>query len=110
MKQFAQSFYKSKQWQETRDYIISKYSGLCQVCQERPAVIVHHKIWLNADNINDYNITLNEDNLIPVCRECHALIHEGDSNSIKPTAKGIVFDIKGKLVKEDNIDSKDIYK
>lgn len=40
-----------------------------------PAEIVHHKIELTPDNIDNPKITLGFDNLEAVCRECHAQIH-----------------------------------
>ena len=36
---------------------------------------VHHKIHLTPKNINDPNITLNWDNLMLLCRDCHAEVH-----------------------------------
>ena len=41
-----------------------------------PAEIVHHKIELTPDNIDNPLITLDFSNLEAVCRECHAQIHE----------------------------------
>jgi len=95
MKPFAEKFYKSKKWIHTRDYIMSKYYGVCQVCKEKPAEIVHHKIWLTPDNINNQDITLGEENLIPVCRDCHALLHNDSST----TTKEVMFDSNGQLIK-----------
>jgi len=40
-----------------------------------PAEIVHHKIELTPDNIDNPKITLGFDNLEAVCRECHSSIH-----------------------------------
>lgn len=94
-KDFAKKFYQSPNWINTRNYIMSKYNYICQKCKERPAEIVHHIIWLNASNINNPEITLGEDNLTPVCRECHALIHEGASATIDE----LKFDIYGNLVR-----------
>lgn len=74
-----------------------EYNGICQKCHDNPAEIVHHKIWLTPQNINDYSITLGRDNLMPVCRECHAVIHEGAS----ATTEGISFDSEGNVVYED---------
>ena len=37
---------------------------------------VHHKVPLTADNINDVNITLNPDNLIYLCKDCHNKEHD----------------------------------
>ena len=94
-KDWAKKFYTSKNWITTRDYMMSKYNFMCQKCKERPAEIVHHIIWLNPSNINNPEITLSEKNLIPVCRECHALIHEG----VSATIDEVMFDAEGNLVK-----------
>ena len=96
-KEWAKKFYQSTSWINTRDYIMSKYHGICQKCYERPAEIVHHIIWLNPTNINDSNITLGEDNLMPVCRECHAEIHEG----VPSTVDGLCFNANGELVNKN---------
>ena len=93
-KEWAKNFYQSTNWLNTRDYIMSKYHYLCQKCQQRPAEIVHHIIWLNPININNPEITLGEDNLMPVCRECHAEIHEG----VPSTVDGVYFNENGDLV------------
>ena len=53
--------------------------GLCEPCKQKgiytAGEIVHHKIPITPDNINDSGITLSWDNLMLVCRECHAQIH-----------------------------------
>lgn len=93
-KEWAKDFYQSKSWQNIRDLVMNESDYICQMCKINPAEIVHHKIWLNARNINDVNITLNKDNLIAVCRECHALIHEG----VSATIEGLRFNERGELV------------
>lgn len=79
MKPYAETFYKSKAWQDCRAAYMSKVGGLCECCLSAgrftPAEIVHHKIELSPDNINDPTITLSFDNLEAVCRECHAIRH-----------------------------------
>lgn len=61
MKEFAKSFYKSKKWQACRAaYIASRQQidgSLCEVCHEAIGYIVHHKIQLTPENINDPTIT-----------------------------------------------------
>lgn len=94
-KEWAKKFYQSSNWINTRDYIMSKYFYVCQKCHQRSAEIVHHIIWLTPNNINNPDITLNEKNLIPVCRECHALIHEGVSS----TNEEVMFNANGELVR-----------
>ena len=80
MKDFARYFYSSKRWKVCRAAYAKSKRNLCEVCLEKglfvPAVIVHHKIELTPENINDPNVTLNWDNLQCVCRDCHAQIHD----------------------------------
>lgn len=94
-KEWAKNFYQSNNWINTRNYIMSKYFYICQKCKERPAEIVHHIIWLTPSNINNSDITLNENNLMPVCRECHAIIHEGSPS----TNEDVMFNSEGELVR-----------
>jgi 5-methylcytosine-specific restriction endonuclease McrA len=53
--------------------------GLCERCLKKglivPGEIVHHKVYISPDNINDPAITLNPDNLELLCRDCHAEEH-----------------------------------
>ena len=79
MKDFAESFYKSKTWQRCRKAYASSQGGLCERCRKRglivPGEIVHHKIHLTAENITNPNITLDFCNLEFLCRDCHAEVH-----------------------------------
>ena len=95
-KDWAKSFYKSKAWRDCRHaYFISRH-GLCERCGG-PGLIVHHRIYLTPQNINDPNVTLNWDNLELVCATCHQHEHfEGDA-----TAEGLVFDSEGNLVRRE---------
>lgn len=93
MRAFAKKFYLSKAWRDTRAYIFTRDMGLCVRCG-KPGEIVHHKIHLTPQNINDTDITLSEDNLELLCRECHAIEHEGQA----VTAAGLMFDDEGNLV------------
>lgn len=53
--------------------------GLCERCLKKglivPGEIVHHKVYISPDNINDPAITLNPNNLELLCRDCHAEEH-----------------------------------
>lgn len=99
-KEFSLRFYKSKQWLSTRAYKLSLTNHLCERCLEngviKPAVDVHHKIVLNESNIHDPNITLNIDNLMSVCKECHNIVH-GYGPAIN---EGLEFDEKGMVIKK----------
>ena len=87
MKKYAESFYKSKAWQDCRNSYMKKVGGLCELCMKErkitPAEEVHHKIHLNPQNINDPNVTLNYDNLIALCREHHRQEHGSRKNRYK---------------------------
>lgn len=94
MREFAESFYKSRTWQDCRNAYVKSKQGLCEVCLEdgiyNAGAIVHHKIHLTPQNINDPNITLNFDNLQLVCRDCHARIH-GREKRYRIDAEGRVI-------------------
>lgn len=74
---FAKSFYNSKEWQQVRDAVMRRDFFLCQHCG-RPATEVHHIIHLTPDNIGDTSITMNMDNLVSLCRDCHFEEHRGE--------------------------------
>lgn len=78
-KEFAKSFYSSKQWQHCRNAYAASKGWLCERCLAKglivPLEIVHHKVYINENNINDPSITLNFDNLEGLCRECHEAEH-----------------------------------
>lgn len=84
-REFSKKFYHSKAWSNIREYVFKRDNGLCQSClkkgDEVPGDEVHHKIFLKPTNINDPNITLNEHNLILLCRDCHLKIHKHTTHS-----------------------------
>lgn len=100
MKRWAEKFYKSKSWQECRKGYIQSVNGLCESCLERsrikPGKIVHHKIVLMPDNINNPEITLNWKHLILMCQDCHNREHHGNGEVIR---EGLTFDATGDIVK-----------
>jgi 5-methylcytosine-specific restriction endonuclease McrA len=79
MKDYAKGFYSSKAWQKCRAAYKKSVGGLCEVCLSKglivPADIVHHKIPITPENINDPHITLDWSNLQCVCADCHAQFH-----------------------------------
>lgn len=81
MQPFAEKFYKGRQWRKTREDYAHYAGGLCEVCWSKglvtPGEIVHHKIPITPENINDPEITLSWSNLQLVCRDCHGKIHDG---------------------------------
>lgn len=97
---FSKSFYASKRWKSCRKSYISSVYGLCEECQRqgkiKPGLILHHKITLTPDNINDPYITLNFDNLEYLCQECHNIEHY--SNGV--LREGLMFDENGDVVEQ----------
>ena len=105
------SFYNSKVWKQVRLNVWRKQACICNRChrpvyvdglseyipkEKRLKGIVHHKVYLNADNVNDFNYTLNEDNLEGICIDCHNEEH----NSTSATKPGLTFDKEGNLIKK----------
>lgn len=93
-REFSKSFYKTKEWKKIREYIFNKYHGLCVECG-KPGQEVHHKEFLTPDNINDFYITLGEDNLILLCKKCHHNRH----HKKETTRVGLTFNENGELIK-----------
>lgn len=50
MKAWAKSFYLSAAWEKTRAAYLMSQDYICERCGQ-PAKIVHHKRWLNRENI-----------------------------------------------------------
>lgn len=74
MRDFAREFYKSTRWRKAREAYLKEHRYICEVCGGT-ADTVHHIQHLNPMNIHDPDVTLNRDNLMAVCRDCHAKVH-----------------------------------
>ena len=85
MKPWAKKFYKSKAWQQCREYVMQRDHRLCVDCSKTglitPAEEVHHIIELTQENISDPAIALGPDNLVSLCRECHKKRHGAHDTS-----------------------------
>ena len=75
----VEKFYTTTAWRKCRVSFLAERGGLCEICMSKgliePAVHVHHRIHLTADNINDPRVTLDSRNLMALCEECHAEQH-----------------------------------
>lgn len=104
---FAKGFYRSKEWQGTRKLVLARSGGLCERCLEggklTPADVVHHRIPLSAENMGDPEITLNPDNLLALCDECHTEVHRrlgvGALNGRTEEEPRVRFDDNGNVVR-----------
>ena len=80
-----EAFYKSKEWLSFREIFINDMTDAvtgdvyCSHCHKvilnKNDLIVHHKIELTDENVNDYNISLNPDNVEIICFNCHNKHH-----------------------------------
>lgn len=80
-----QEFYKSKEWERFRANLILQRTNpdgtvTCSKCG-KPIVrkydmIGHHKTELTEENVNDYNVSLNPENVELIHFRCHNLEHE----------------------------------
>ena len=103
-------FYSSVQWTETSRRYRQYRKGLCERCLAKglivPADEVHHKVRLTKDNINDYSISLNFDNLEALCEACHDKEHEQDQrnrygNKYRKTRRYAIDKYTGKVIARD---------
>jgi 5-methylcytosine-specific restriction endonuclease McrA len=93
-KPFAEKFYKSKAWQRCRASYIASVFGICERCGG-PGLIVHHKIMLTPENINNPDVTLNWEHLELLCLDCHNREHGNPEDVVRD---GLKFDERGDLV------------
>lgn len=100
-KEFARAFYDGMPWRRSRkSYIAIRVSidgGLCEKCHERIGRIVHHKIPLTPENINDPLISLNHGNFEYECKECHDR-EEGHFIKQRENRSRCTFDAEGNPV------------
>lgn len=80
------TFYNSPEWKNFRKTVISERLSrdgdiICEHCKKPILnsfdIIAHHSsIYLTESNVNDYNISLNPDNIQLVHHKCHNTIHD----------------------------------
>lgn len=79
-----ETFYKSREWESVIAQLklerVDEHGDiLCEYCG-KPIVrkydcIGHHKIELTDDNVNDYSVSLNPENIMLIHFRCHNIIH-----------------------------------
>ena len=105
MKPWAERFYASDAWHACRDAYLASRMYLCERCSAAYEVVVakvvHHKIPLTPDNIDDPYITFAWENLEALCQDCHNKEHH------KGTArdKRYAFDDDGNVIEVRRDDS-----
>jgi 5-methylcytosine-specific restriction endonuclease McrA len=83
-------FYNSRKWKLSQQYKLATVNYRCEKCGGI-AEGIHHKIPITLENVHDYNITLNQDNLVALCKDCHNKEHKRFKKS------PIQFDEEGNL-------------
>ena len=68
-------FYRSAVWQQARLLKITSANGQCEKCGG-VGEEVHHIVHVTPSNVEDLNVTLNQDNLILLCKDCHNKEHK----------------------------------
>ncbi len=66
-----QDFLKTAYWKTIRDYVVHRHNGNCQSCLSSRAIDVHHRTYRNHGREH-----INLGDLMPVCRQCHEILHE----------------------------------
>ena len=88
-------FYTSAPWIKTRKAYAKSKGNLCERCLKKglivPAQIVHHKIYLTDENIENPEIALNWNNLECLCKSCHELEHSKTKKRFTVDQYGRVF-------------------
>lgn len=79
---YAKAFYDSTEWHNAKEAHLRKVGRLCERCLLQgiiePARVVHHKIPITPANIYDVHVTLDDNNLMALCMDCHAEVHKGE--------------------------------
>ena len=107
-------FYRSKEWEDFRKVVIAERvredGFVYDEYTDKPIVkaydiILHHKIELTEENVHDYSISLNPENIMIVSHKSHNLIHNklNSSNAYRKVflIYGAPFSGKEKFVKEN---------
>lgn len=105
---FSKHVYHSARWAHLQQVAMQRPntttgycpSGMCERCYQHgslvPAKLVHHIKPISPENVNDPSITLNLDNLMRLCQDCHAAVHSSNPD-VRPAR--YAFDESGNLIK-----------
>ena len=81
---FNQRFYRSKEWKDIRNYVITRDQGCDLAIFDRMIygkVLIHHMNPISLDDIkNATDYLLNPEFLISVSKQTHDAIHYGDES------------------------------
>ena len=95
-------FYNSKAWRKLAHCYTESKAWCCENCHNAnidytqplyKQLHCHHKIELTDENIDNPEISLNENNLILLCRACHNAAHGEDGGTV--IREDLFFDENG---------------
>lgn len=104
-------FYRSKEWENFRKVVIAERvredGFVYDEYTNKPIVkaydiILHHNIELTEENVHDYNVSLNPENIMIVSHKSHNLIHNKLNSSYRKVylVYGAPFSEKQKFVED----------
>ena len=85
-------FYRSPQWEKFREVVILERQNdhgetICEYCKQpiikKYDIILHHITHLTLNNVNNYDISLNSQNIMIVHHKCHNILHNRLGNFVK---------------------------
>ncbi|NMK38210.1 HNH endonuclease [Megasphaera elsdenii] len=99
------NFYCSAKWTKLADLYRKSHFYICEKCGAPNSFEVHHVKELDTINVDDPTVSLNTDNLILLCHDCHNRIHHRFTS--KQSKREYRYDKYGHVVSVDNESDKD---
>jgi 5-methylcytosine-specific restriction endonuclease McrA len=97
-----EAFYHSPEWRKCQAAFKREKHFTCEMCG-KAGWLVHHKVPLDDENVDNPNIALGFDNLMLLCPSCHDAIHHRLKGHGRPNVQHhkVKFDKNGNVVVED---------
>ena len=100
--------YTGMRWRRKRENILRRDKYLCRECKRygktTPADTVHHIVPITIN----YRLAFINNNLISLCRQCHAKMHDRTNNELTPDGEDWVrrrdWDIRKALGAKEELD------
>lgn len=104
MRYTKHEFYRSREWKRLREVVISERTDadgfvICDRCSKpilkKYDMILHHKVHLTDDNVNDATISLNPKNIEILHHDCHNKDHNRFGHSNYMNSARLVYIVYG---------------
>lgn len=87
MRKLRQQAYQNPTWRKLRDTYLRNHP-ICEECLNKgkvtPATDIHHLVSPFRHGEVNYNLLLDYDNLMALCKECHGNIHAAQQGHVSP--------------------------